>query len=43
MVEHRSAEAYQLALSAGPAWRQRIAASLARMPKTRAILDALPG
>jgi hypothetical protein len=29
------AEAYEEALSRGPAWRKRIAASLARMPETR--------
>jgi hypothetical protein len=36
------AEAYEAAQAAGPAWRRRMAASLARMPKSAAILDALP-
>ncbi len=37
------AEAYAAARSAGPAWRTRIAASLARMPRARAILETLDG
>ena len=37
------AEAYADALSRGPRWRERIGASLGRMPGTREILDALPG
>lgn len=37
------AEAYDAALAAGPAWRARIASSLERMPRTRAILDTLGG
>lgn len=36
------AEAYQTALRSGPAWRARLAGSLARMPGTKAVLDALP-
>ncbi|MDW4499310.1 GSU2403 family nucleotidyltransferase fold protein [Sulfitobacter sp. D35] len=35
------ADAYQTALESGPAWRTRIAASLARMPQTARRLDAL--
>ncbi|WP_150526618.1 nucleotidyltransferase family protein [Roseibium sediminis] len=35
------AEAYQVALEAGPAWRQRIAASLKRLPKTADLLQAV--
>lgn len=37
------AEAYATALDNGPAWRKRIAASLARMPETRARIAALGG
>ena len=37
------AEAYETALASGPAWRARIAASLSRMPETKAALDALHG
>lgn len=34
-------EAHEDALSRGPKWRERIAASLERMPETRAILEGL--
>lgn len=36
------AEAYQTALQSGPAWRSRIAKSLARLPRTQDVLAALP-
>ncbi len=36
-------DAYETAMGNGPGWRQRIAASLARMPETRARLEALSG
>ncbi|MCX2725813.1 GSU2403 family nucleotidyltransferase fold protein [Roseibium salinum] len=36
------AEAYQLAIETGPAWRQRIAASLLHMPATAELLKRLP-
>lgn len=39
---HDLAEAYEAALSSGPAWRKRIAASLARMPETSSALGSLP-
>ena len=39
---HDLAEAYQAALESGPAWRARIAASLARLPETEARIAALP-
>jgi hypothetical protein len=35
------AEAYHAALRSGPAWRGRIAASLARLPRTQAVLAGL--
>lgn len=35
------AEAYEQALDNGPAWRARLAATLARMPETQAVLSAL--
>lgn len=35
------AEAYRDAASRGPAWKSRIAASLARMPDTRALIEEL--
>jgi len=35
------AEAHEDALSRGPRWRDRIAASLSRMPQTAALLAAL--
>ena len=35
------AEAYEAAIGNGVTWRDRIAASLKRMPQTFAILDAL--
>ena len=35
------AEAYEVAIGNGVTWRDRIAASLKRMPQTFAILDAL--
>lgn len=35
------AEAYGVALANGPAWRQRIAASLDRLPETKARLESL--
>lgn len=34
-------EAWQEAISRGPRWRERLAASLTRMPKTAGILDSL--
>jgi hypothetical protein len=37
------AEAYEAALSAGPAWRARVARSLDRLPQSRAVLEALRG
>ena len=37
------AEAWHDAMGRGPNWRKRIGASLARMPETKAILEALPG
>ena len=36
------AEAYEAAMEVGPAWRSRIAASLDRMARTKAVLAALP-
>ncbi|EFO34015.1 conserved hypothetical protein [Roseibium sp. TrichSKD4] len=35
------AEAYQVALEAGPAWRQRIAASLIHLPETANLLEEI--
>lgn len=35
-------DAYRAARASGPAWRERIARSLARMPATKAALEALP-
>ena len=35
------AEAYRSARAGGPAWRARLAATLDRMPETRAVLDGL--
>ena len=35
------AEAYELALSHGPKWRERIASSLDRMPEAKALLNGL--
>lgn len=44
LVESRSqdlAEAYHVALEAGPAWRQRIAASLKQLPETANLLEEI--
>lgn len=40
---HELQEAYEDALSRGPRWRERIEASLKRMPETRALLADLVG
>ena len=40
---HDLADAYQAAITAGPAWRQALDASLSRMPETAARIAGLPG
>lgn len=39
--EDVSKEAYKLAFSQGPKWRERITSSLSRMPEAKSLLDVL--
>lgn len=39
--EDVSKEAYKMAVSQGPKWRERITSSLSRMPEAKSLLDGL--